>query len=234
NSRRHSGADAIISLKRLLADRERKRAMLHRSFVRFWSALSRSQFWSALRSSLLTDVKVKYTMRTIPTIVMEQEAVTQLAMIYPAGIGHARHTTLLALQLFDELLPLHQLSGRDRILLGYAGQLHDIGWKYGQRRHRVQSAEMIFSDEHLPFDLQERGIIGLIARLHAGKIRGGAGGYLPLLSQSDQYRVRALAALLRIADGFDYRHLGIVQSLHCSDYRKRTGTAESGHVLRSL
>ena len=216
SARRHSGADAIISLKRLLADRERKRAMLHRSFVRFWSALSRSQFWPALRSSLITDIKVKYTVRTMPTIVMEQEAVTQLVMAYPAGIGHARHVTLLALQLFDELLPLHQLTGRDRILLGYAGQLHDIGWKYGQRRHRVQSAEMIFSDEHFPFDMLEHGIIGLVARFHGGKILSAAGGYFPLLSATDQYRVRALASMLRIADGLDYRHLGIVQSVHCT------------------
>jgi CHAD domain-containing protein len=213
---RHSGAEAIIPLKQLLADRERKRAMLHRSFIRFWASLSRSQFWASLRSALLTDIKVKYSVRTIPTIIEEQEAVTRLAMAYQAGVGHARHVTLLALQLFDLLLPLHNLTGRDRILLGYAGQLHDIGWKYGERRHRVQSADMIFSDEPLPFDLQERGIIGIAARLHAGKTESGAGGYLPLLSHSDQHRVQALAALLRVADGLDYRHLGIVQSLHCT------------------
>jgi CHAD domain-containing protein len=216
NARRDSGADAIITLKRLLTDRERKRAMLHRGFVRFWASLSRSQFWASLRLLILTDIKVKYSVRTIPTIVEEQEAVTRLVMAYPAGVGHARHVTLLALQLFDVLLPLHHLTGRDRILLAYAGQLHDIGWKYGERRHRVQSADMIFSDEMLPFDLQERGIIGLVARLHAGKIQSGSGGYLPLLSHPDQHRVQALAALLRVADGLDYRHLGIVQSLHCT------------------
>ena len=151
----------------------------------------------------------------MPTIVGEQEAVTRLAMEYPEGVGHARHVTLLALQLFDGLLPLHKLTGRDRVLLGYAGQLHDIGWKYGRKRHRVQSAMMIFADNEFPFDPVERGIIGTVTRLHAGMWNADAGGYFSLIPTVDQHRTQALAALLRIADGLDYRHLGIVQSLHC-------------------
>jgi len=216
SAKRHSGADAIIPLKRLLADRERKRAMLHRSFVRFWESLCRSQFWTALRASLLTDIKVKFSVQTVLSAADEQEAVTRLATVYPEGAGHARQVSSLALQLFDQLQPLHNLNGRDRVLLEYAGELHDIGWKYGQKRHQVQSAEMIFSDEQLPFDLQERGIVGLVARLHKGRCQLNAWGYFPLLSPSDQHRLQALAALLRVADGLDYRHLAIVQSLHCT------------------
>jgi CHAD domain-containing protein len=216
SAKRHTGAGAIVALRNLLDDRVRKRASLYRSFVRYWEALSRSGFWSGFRTTLLSETRVKFSLRAMPTIVGEQEAVTRLAMEYPEGVGHARHVTLLALQLFDGLLPLHKLTGRDRVLLGYAGQLHDIGWKYGRKRHRVQSAMMIFADNEFPFDPVERGIIGTVTRLHAGMWNADAGGYFSLIPTVDQHRTQALAALLRIADGLDYRHLGIVQSLHCT------------------
>ena len=75
---------------------------------------------------------------------------------------------------------------------------------------------MILSDETLPLDIRERGIIGLVARLHAGRCRTDQWGYFQCLSYQEQSRVRALAALIRIADGLDYRHLGIVQGIHCT------------------
>lgn len=214
----------ILSLKQLLTDRERKRAQLHRGFVRFWDSLLRTRFWDTLRASLLSDIKVGFSPRKPRTsaedataaVTAEQAAVTRLATVYPAGVEHARHVTTLALQLFDQLLPLHQLDGRDRVMLEYACTVHDIGWKFGQKRHQVRSADMILSDETLPLDIRERGIIGLVARLHAGRCRTDQWGYFQCLSYQEQSRVRALAALIRIADGLDYRHLGIVQGIHCT------------------
>ena len=214
----------ILSLKQLLTDRERKRAQLHRGFVRFWDSLLRTRFWDTLRASLLSDIKVGFSLvkpRTsaddaTAAVTAERAAVTRLATVYPDGVEHAGHVTTLALQLFDQLLPLHQLDGRDRVMLEYACTVHDIGWKFGQKRHQVRSAEMIYSDETLPLDIRERGILGLVARLHAGRCRTDKWGWFQCLSPKEQTRVRALAALIRIADGLDYRHLGIVQGIHCT------------------
>jgi len=222
--RHNTGADTILSLKRLLTDRERKRAQLYRGFVRFWESLVRARFWEDLRASLLCDIKVGFSPRKPRTPVedataaetAERAAVTRLATVYPAGAGHAGQVAVLALQLFDQLQPLHQLDGRDRLMLEYACTVHDIGWKFGQKRHQVRSADMIFSDETLLLDIRERGILGLVARLHAGRCRTEQWGYFQCLSPQEQSRVRALAALIRIADGFDYRHLGIVQKIHCT------------------
>lgn len=219
----HTRSATLLSLKQLLTDRERKRAQLHRGFVRFWESLIRTRFFDELRASLLCDVKVGFSPRKSRTsgnataaATAEKAAVTRLATIYPEGAGHAGQVAVLALQLFDQLLPLHQLEGRDRILLEYACTVHDIGGKYGQKRHQARSADMIFSDETLLLDIRERGIIGLVARLHAGRCRTDQWGYFQCLSLQEQSRVRALAALIRIADGFDYRHLGIVQKIHCT------------------
>ncbi|MCX6689736.1 MAG: CHAD domain-containing protein [Methanoregula sp.] len=214
----------LLSLKQLLTDRERKRAQLHRGFVRFWDSLAHTRFFDELRASLLADVKVGFSLRKPRTpaenapaaVTAEREAVTRLATVYPAGVEHAGQVAVLALQLFDQLQPLHQLDGRDRIMLEYACTVHDIGWKFGQKRHQVRSADMIFSDETLILDIRERGILALVARLHAGRCRTAQWGYFQCLFPQEQSRVLALAALIRVADGLDYRHLGIVQGVHCT------------------
>jgi hypothetical protein len=220
----NTGADTILALKRLLTDRERKRAQLYRGFVRFWESLVRTRFWDALRTSLLCDIKVGFSLRkprtsaenAMAAATAERAAVTRLATVYPEGVEHARQVTALALQLFDQLLPLHQLDGRDRLMLEYACTVHDIGWKFGQKRHQIRSADMILSDEMLPLDIRERGIIGLVARLHNGRCRVDRWGYFPTFSPKEQSCIRVLGALIRVADGLDYRHIGIVQLLHCT------------------
>jgi exopolyphosphatase/guanosine-5'-triphosphate,3'-diphosphate pyrophosphatase len=136
--------------------------------------------------------------------------------VYGEGLAHSRKVTDLALMLFDDLEPLHQMGTRERFLLEYAGLLHDIGWKFGKRGHSARSAVMILSDENLPVDVIDRGIIGLVAKAHRGKIRFESEGFFSLLSSDDRNNVLMLAAFLRIADGLDYLHLGSTESVHCT------------------
>ena len=129
---------------------------------------------------------------------------------------HSRKVTDLALRLFDDLEPLHRMGTRERFLLECAGLLHDIGWKFGQKGHSGRSADMILSHENLPLDIIDRGIIGLVAKAHRGKIRFESEGFFSLLSSDDRNNVLMLAAFLRIADGLDYLHLGSAESVHCT------------------
>ncbi|HEY4328273.1 MAG TPA: Ppx/GppA phosphatase family protein, partial [Phycisphaerae bacterium] len=48
---------------------------------------------------------------------------------------HALQVARLALALFDQLAPLHQLGPRQRELLEYAALLHDVGWHIGHSGH---------------------------------------------------------------------------------------------------
>jgi hypothetical protein len=75
---------------------------------------------------------------------------------------------------------------------------------------------MILSHENLPLDVIDRGIIGLVAKSHRGKTRFESEGFFSLLSSDDRNNVLMLAALLRIADGLDYLHLGSAESVHCT------------------
>jgi CHAD domain-containing protein len=205
----------ISDLKYFLCDREKKRKVLFFQLLQYWKNLERTRIWDEIRTALLTDIKKPF--RPLPDPFPEnlRDSVHQIALRYPDGQDHARHVTDLALELFDSLQPLHRMNQRARFLLECAGLLHDIGWTPGGKGHRRKGARMIFSFEQLPLDIIERGIIGLVALCHRGKCRLESQGYYTLLPADDRMVVSMLAALMRIADGLDATHQGIIQSLRC-------------------
>jgi CHAD domain-containing protein len=210
------GPELISGLRLFLKDREKERSAIYRRLSNYWNALERSDIWDEIRTSLVSERKKT----NIPACGLRDEEVNRLvdtlASSYPEGVTHSKHVTVLALQLFDELRALHQLGERPRLLLGYAGLLHDIGLKYGQNGHSKASAEMILGDDSLPFDIKERGIIALTARSHRGSINFESLGIYSLFSPAEQLEVRMLASILRIANGLDTLHKGNIRALKCS------------------
>jgi CHAD domain-containing protein len=206
----------LASLKLLLQDREAERKRRYRQFVHYWQALARAKLWDELIKTLDSGRKERYRPRSPYSDQDAADAVNLLAQEYPDGQSHSRHVTALALALFDQLQCLHNLGPHDRTLLEYAGLLHDIGWKDGQAGHNKRGAEMVLSDENLPFDLPERGTIGLAILSHRGRERIFSHPYFSLLSPSFQKKTRILAAILRIADGLDFLHTGSVAEVRCS------------------
>lgn len=215
NAPQNVRVNKITSFKHFLSEREKEREILYRRFVRYWDSLMRSRLWDELCKNLDTERKRKYRFSVVYKEDEIRPAVSHLAALYPEGLDHTHKVTDLALTLFDELEPLHRMGERERFLLECAGLLHDIGWKFGQKGHSGRSADMILSDENLLLELIERGIIGLVAKAHRGKIRFESEGFFSLLSSYDRNNVLMLAALLRVADGLDYLHLGSITSVHC-------------------
>ena len=215
NTKRPDAA-TISSLILFLQERKKERTILHRTFMRYWDTLGRLQTWDELCRILVKGRKSRYQPLTVYNEPEAGSAVSNLASEYPGVLEHSRHVTDLALMIFDSLQPLHQLGTRERFLLGSAGLLHDIGWKFGQKKHNIHSAGMIMSEENLPFDIPERSIISLVARSHRGNVTPETSGFFRLLSLEYQKQVLVLAAILRLADGFDYLHLGTVQAVSCT------------------
>jgi CHAD domain-containing protein len=204
----------VTRYKHFLAEREKERKILYQRFVRFWDSLGRSRFWDELRKNLDSERKSTYRFSGAFKDNEIGATVSSLAAVHGAVLAHSRKVTDLALRLFDDLEPLHRMGTRERFLLEYAGLLHDIGWKFGKRGHSSRSADMILSDEDLSLDVMDRGIIGLVAKAHRGKNRFESEGFFSLLSSHDRNSVLMLSALLRIADGLDYLHLGSTESVH--------------------
>jgi CHAD domain-containing protein len=204
----------LASLRVFLRDREQKRVLLHRRFMRYWQSLLRNRIWEELILSLASGRKQRYIPAHSPTEEECRAACEALAATYPEGLLHHRTVTRLALMLFDSFLPLHRMDPHDRLLLECAGMLHDIGWQKGERRHNARSARRIFSSESLPLDIVDRSSAGLIALAHRGPVRIDTHPLWSLIPPGEQEKVTRLAAILRIADGLDYLHQGSVQEVH--------------------
>ena len=215
NTPKSGRVSPVTSYKRFLAEREKERKILYRRFVRYWDSLGRFRLWDGLYKDLNTERIRKYRFSVVHPDQDLRPVVTSRALQYPDGLEHSRKVTDLALSLFDELEPLHRMGGHERFLLECAGLLHDIGWKSSQKGHSNRSADMIVSDENLPLEFIDRGIIGLVVKAHRGKIRFESEGFFSLLSSDERNNVLMLAALIRIADGLDYLHLGSILSVHC-------------------
>lgn len=212
---KHPDAPTITSLIHFLQERKKERTVLHRRFMRYWEKLGRLQTWDELHKNLEAGRKTRFRPLTPCNETEAVTAVNSLAGQSPQVLDHSRHVTGLALMIFDNLQPLHHLEKHERFLLGCAGMLHDIGWKYGQKRHNTRGAGMILADETLPFDIPERCIIALVARSHRGNRAPETSGYFRLLSAEKKEQARVLAAILRIADGLDYLHLATVEAVTC-------------------
>ncbi|MBV8580461.1 MAG: Ppx/GppA family phosphatase [Candidatus Eremiobacteraeota bacterium] len=138
------------------------------------------------------------------------EAVEAVARRYEHLGGHQRHVARLALVLFERLAPLHGLAPTDRDLLWAAAMLHGIGRFVAESGHHKHAAYLIRNTPFEGWSDDERDLIALICRYYRRAMPKPSHADYAALSPGDRRRVDVLASLLRIADGLDVRHLGVV------------------------
>ncbi len=120
---------------------------------------------------------------------------------------HAMQVARLALQLFDQLKPLHRLGRAEAELLEFGVLLHNIGEEGDEDRDRhIRTAAMI-RDSALPgFSADELNAIGVLAAAttiqHAAELDAWLGTVPPDFRDA----VRKLGPLVRLADGMDASH----------------------------
>jgi len=146
---------------------------------------------------------------------------------------HAQQVSRLALAIFDQTRSIHGLADRERDWLEYGALLHDIGVHISYERHHRHSYYLIKNGDLRGFDPQEIEIIALIARYHRQATpKKTHEGYADLRG-SVRRAVKALAAMVRLAEGLDRSHsqalAGIDLYPRGDDYLARlraTGDAE--------
>jgi exopolyphosphatase/guanosine-5'-triphosphate,3'-diphosphate pyrophosphatase len=123
---------------------------------------------------------------------------------------HSKHVQTLALQLFDSLGQRIGCAPEDRGLLSDAALLHDIGYHISYEKHNKHSYHLIEHAELLGMTPAEQIIVANVARYHRGaEPRKKHINYGPL-DRTMRQTIKRLAALLRVADGFDRGHAGAV------------------------
>ncbi len=128
-------------------------------------------------------------------------------------VEHTHQVVRLALRLFDDLADWHGLGGEQRDWLAGGALLHDIGWIEGQKAHHKTALRYIRTSNLLSWDQRLRLIVGSIARYHRKALPRTKHDHFAALNARDRHMVRALSAILRVADGLDYSHTSLIRAL---------------------
>lgn len=126
---------------------------------------------------------------------------------------HATQVARLAIDLFDQTLPLHGLGPEDRELLNYGALLHDIGEHVAVEGHDRHTAYLIENGRLRGFSPEGINILSCLGRFHR---RGSPKASFPAfscLSGKARDRATRLTALLRVADALDRAHAGSVEGI---------------------
>ncbi|MEP6690009.1 MAG: Ppx/GppA phosphatase family protein [Gemmatimonadaceae bacterium] len=133
---------------------------------------------------------------------------------------HALQVQRLALALLDSLGSRLGCVPEDRTLLSDAALLHDVGYHISYDNHHKHSYYLILHADLLGMSPSEQVVVANVSRYHRGarpkrKHRNFGG-----LESAHRDQVRRLAAILRVADGFDRGHVGAVERIRVRSLRR--------------
>ena len=161
-------------------------------------------------------------------------ACMRLGRRYQFDEAHGERVTRFATQIFDDLIDRHRLDSRDRLLLRAAALLHDIGDFVRYDGHHKHSYYLIEHADIMGLSPEERSIVANVARYHRKSPPDPAHPNFRDLGKEARGKVRALAAILRIADALDREHLGKIESVRAIAEKSRVVLSLVGNHEREL
>lgn len=183
---------------------------------------------SLCKSALREGILLEYLGRHLPDLQIRRNvpdprrrSVLDLARRCDWHQSHSEQVARLCGDLFDCTKTLHGLGTEQRELIEYAAMLHDIGWHIAREGHHKHSQYLILHGDLKNFSREEIRIIANIARYHRKSGPKMSHKHFAALPSAARKVVRIGAALLRIADGLDRSHSGVVTGLSCQISRKR-------------
>jgi exopolyphosphatase/guanosine-5'-triphosphate,3'-diphosphate pyrophosphatase len=123
---------------------------------------------------------------------------------------HETHVAALAVQIFDATVDLHRFEPADRDLLFAAALLHDVGRAIAVSAHHKHGAYVVRSAGLPGWRAEEIETIASLVRYHRKSPPKPTHVEWANATPAMRTKIEGLAALLRIADGLDRRHLGVV------------------------
>ncbi len=151
---------------------------------------------------------------------VRRRSVFELAERCNYAAEHAQQVAKLAVSLFDQTRGTHGLTDREREWLEYAALLHDIGVHISYSRHHKHSRYLILNGDLRGFEPDEIAIISLIARYHRRATPSRRHEGFGDLRRRARTIVRALAAILRLAESLDRSHAQVVSGLELHDRKE--------------
>ncbi len=132
-----------------------------------------------------------------------EAAIERLATTCGGELAHGRHVAHLAGMIYTQLVDVYELVPEDRELLEAAARLQDVGYLINYDQHHKHSYHLIRHSRLEGFTSHELDLIANVARYHRGARPKRKHANFRQLSDSDQQRVRQMAAIVRVAGGLD-------------------------------
>jgi exopolyphosphatase/guanosine-5'-triphosphate,3'-diphosphate pyrophosphatase len=169
-----------------------------------------------LREGLLIDYISKSEFSYMITqMSVRKRSIMQLGLTCNFDEEHAHTVTRLALELFDSIqaLGIYEFREGERELLEYGSTLHDIGTFLSYDTHQAHAYHLI-RESNLPgFQPEEIEIVANLAYFHRRNFPKKKHPNLMMLTKNVVKSIRALSTLLRIAEGLDRSHTGVVSHI---------------------
>jgi exopolyphosphatase/guanosine-5'-triphosphate,3'-diphosphate pyrophosphatase len=126
---------------------------------------------------------------------------------------HENQVAALALLLFDGLGEVHHFEPADRDILFAAALLHEVGRAIGASGHHKHGAYIVRNAGLAGWRAEEIELIAALVRYHRKSLPKPV--HIEWLAASPEVRekIMGLGGMLRLADGLDRRHLGVVASV---------------------
>jgi exopolyphosphatase/guanosine-5'-triphosphate,3'-diphosphate pyrophosphatase len=124
-----------------------------------------------------------------------------------ADAPHSEHIRQLSMMLYDELQPVHRLPQELRPLLEVAAVLHDIGYIVNRRAHQKHGEYLVRNGEIPGLKGWRKDMVACLVRYHNRRSEPEAHHLsYSALPAARRRQVRALASILRMAEGLDQSH----------------------------
>jgi len=125
--------------------------------------------------------------------------------------GHAEQVRLLAVSLFDQLRPLHEMDAHLRLVLELAAILHDVGHTISRKAHHRHGEYLVRNGEIPGLRGWRRDLVASLVRYHNCKADPEISHKLYAgLDGARRQQLRMLTALLRIAEKLESQHRRMV------------------------
>ncbi|NDQ57771.1 MAG: Ppx/GppA family phosphatase [Acidipila sp.] len=145
------------------------------------------------------------------------DSVLSFAKQFNFDAGHSRHVAALAVSLFDQLRPVHQLNDEMRFILQIAALLHDVGKIVNTRSHHKHGEYLVRCGKIPGLEGQRREMVACLVRYHNHK-SDPSPEHKPYgaLDREQRRQVRLLAAVIRLAEGLDVTHRQAITRLRAA------------------
>ena len=161
-----------------------------------------------VKEGVLNDV-LRSLFGAAPAVPQPERAVgsaRRYAVLLHSDAKHCEKVRELALDLFDQLRPLHGMGAELRLVLEVSVLLHDLGHVVRHEGHHKHGEYLVRNADLPGLSDRQREMVACVVRYHSQSEPSAEHKLYASLRAAEQRQIRALVSLLRIADRLDCDH----------------------------